>query len=210
MFIKDLNAMAQEIESLEINKAKLVAQCDALHNEIFRKRYAFSRSISEYLNYTLYKCIRDYGFTYSTDKHSNIAVYYKDPKNSSSGIWLTNPVDNWDDWENHASAYCRYRDDGSYYRQARHVVYIVQYDDQNNMAYKALIITYAQYDGKTGDAKFVCGSNNIDAKGYILKPKITKRCDPKDMYLVSFEKPPFVNESEFVNDVKKIISEKAV
>ena len=210
MFIKDLNAMAQEIESLEINWDNLTAQRDTLNNEIIHKMRIFNKSISEYLHYTLYKCIRDCGFINATGKYNDYDVY-EDPKKSSPTIWLTKPTADWNDWDNNSSTYRRVRnnDDDDYYIDARHVIYIVYRNDQNKIAYKAVIMAFAQYDGKTDNITFACGSTSADMKNYIFNPKITKRCDTKDMYLVSFASP-FIGESEFVNEVKKIISEKGV
>ena len=210
MFIKDLNAMAQEIESLEINAANLTAQRNALSDEIFHKRCILNRSISEYLHSTLYKCIRDCGFINATGEYNDYDLY-EDPKKSSPTIWLTKPTADWNDWDNNSSTYRRIRndDDDDYYINARHVVYIVYHNDQNKIAYKAVIMTFAQYNGKTDNITFACGSTGADVNNYLFNPKITKRCDTKDMYLVSFASP-LIGESEFVNEVKKIISEKVV
>jgi hypothetical protein len=205
MFIKDLNAMAQEINSLEINEAKLRKQYDAMHDEIRERRRGFYMAISEYLHHTLYKCIRDSGFIHATDEYRDCTVY-EDPKNPSLVIWITKPSDGWNDWHHNSSTYRRSRDDGDYIN-ARHIVYIVQDD----ITFKAIIMTYAQYNEKTGDLKFICGSTDVDVKDYLFNSVLTKRCDPKDLYLVKLDgSRPFINESEFIDEVKKIISEKVV
>ena len=214
MFIKDLNAMAQEVKSIAITEANLRARCNALDKEYHRKWYLFTRSISEYLHFTLYKCIRDCGFGCVTDKYTSHDSY-GDPKNPSLTIYLTKPTDNWNDWENKSSISWRDRDNGGYYINARHAIYIAHHDEHDNITYKAVIIAYAHYDAETGDIKFICGSNDVhfDDDAYykpIFLNSVYKRCNPKDMYLVSFKKQPLVDESEFVNDVKKIISEKVV
>ena len=205
MFIKDLNAMAQEINSLEINETKLRKQYDALHHEIRARRRGFYMSISEYLHHTLYKCINDLGFIHATDEYRDCTVY-EDPKNPSLVIWITKPSNGWNDWHNNSSTYLRSRDTGDYIN-ARHIVYIVQ----DNTTFKAIIMSYAQYDKKTGDIKFICGSTGADVKDYLFKSALTERCDPKDLYLATPDgSQPFIGESEFVNEVKKIISEKVV
>jgi hypothetical protein len=214
MFIKDLNAIAQELNSLEINWANLTAQYNALDEEIRAKRHSFCMSISEYLHNTLYKCISDFGFIHATDEFHDCTVY-ENPKKSSPTIWITKPTDDWNSFHHNSSTYPRRRDNRDYI-YARHVVYIV-HDD--GMTFNAIIMVYAQCDKKTGDIKFICGSTDANVRDYLFKSvlqsvfnsTLIERCDPKDLYLVKLdENRPFIGESEFIDEVKKIISEKAV
>jgi hypothetical protein len=205
MFIKDLNATAQELNSLEIDWAKLTAQYNALDEEIRAKRHSFCMLISEYLHYTLYKCIEDFGFI-ATDEFHDCTVY-ENPKESSPVIWITKPTDDWNDFHHNSSTYPRRRDNRDYI-YARHVVYIVHNDD---MAFDAIIMTYAQCDKKTGNIKFICGSTDAVVNDYLFNPALTERCDPKALYLVKRDgSQPFIGESEFIDAIKKIISEKVV